>query len=284
MAQIGTVKLETQNSGVVDVPVFATGDSASGVYEFVRVETASGTGFIPVTDPADATYPYLRVQSQNNGIVAVTDTAGSAIPDSGISRFEFADDSDTSVLVDSWGNNDGTLSGASYVTDGVEFDGTDDFGDFPAAVVPFSGGEWSIAIKIRSTSTASLEYHFGVRNSSTGHNYGIAHNSGDLQIFRFDGSAKDITNSTDYRDGSDHWIIIAEDSNGAEAYADGSSVGTAPAGSFDLGGDQPSVARRGGSGGEDSFAAMTALDYRFYNKRLSGTEASNLSSTGSIDG
>lgn len=80
MAQIGTIKLQTQNSGVVDVPVFDTGDSGSSIYEFVRVETASGTGFIPVTDPADATYPFLRVQSQNQGVVAVTDTA-SVIPD-----------------------------------------------------------------------------------------------------------------------------------------------------------------------------------------------------------
>lgn len=86
MAQIGTVRLETQNSGVVDVPVFEPGDSASGIYEFVRVETASGPGFIPVTDPVDATYPYLRVQSQNNGIVAVTDTPGSDIPDTVVSR------------------------------------------------------------------------------------------------------------------------------------------------------------------------------------------------------
>lgn len=93
MTQIGTVKLQTQNSGVVDVPVFETGDSASGVFEFVRVETASGTGFIPVTDPADATYPYLRVQSQNNGIVAVTDTAGDDIPDSDV------------YLHDDWGDN-----------------------------------------------------------------------------------------------------------------------------------------------------------------------------------
>ena len=92
MTQIGTVKLQTQNSGVVDVPVFETGDSASGVYEFVRVETASGTGFIPVTDPADATYPYLRVQSQNNGIVAVTDTAGDDLPDSVVDWTNGSDD------------------------------------------------------------------------------------------------------------------------------------------------------------------------------------------------
>lgn len=75
MAQIGTIRLQTQNNGTVDVPVFDTGDSGSSVYEFVRVQTAGGTGFIPVVDPADASYPYLRVQSQNQGIVAVHNKA-----------------------------------------------------------------------------------------------------------------------------------------------------------------------------------------------------------------
>jgi len=133
MAQIGTIKLETQNSGVVDVPVFETGDSASGVYEFVRVETASGTGFIPVTDPADATYPYLRVQSQNNGIVAVTDTAGSDIPDSAIAQYDATNEPSTggvSSIEDQIGDFD--LSGScTVISDGINgkqsyrFDGTE---------------------------------------------------------------------------------------------------------------------------------------------------------------
>jgi len=110
MAQIGTVRLETQNSGVVDVPVFEPGDSASGIYEFVRVETASGPGFIPVTDPVDATYPYLRVQSQNNGIVAVTDTPGSDIPDSVIDDFNDGQ-FDADLTGWSW-----SLEESSYVT------------------------------------------------------------------------------------------------------------------------------------------------------------------------
>lgn len=80
MGQIGTIRVDTQNNGTVSVPVFDTGDSGSSIYEFVRVETANGTGFIPVEETGSATYPYLRVQSQNNGIVAVTDRS-SAIPD-----------------------------------------------------------------------------------------------------------------------------------------------------------------------------------------------------------
>ena len=120
MAQIGTIKLQTQNSGVVDVPVFDTGDSGSGIYEFVRVETTSGTGFIPTTDPADATYPFLRVQSQNQGVVALTDTEN-AIPDS----------------VVSW-----TLSNPSQNNpekQGIQFNSTEQWPEFGATLSSGSG-------------------------------------------------------------------------------------------------------------------------------------------------
>lgn len=153
MTQIGTVKLQTQNSGVVDVPVFETGDSASGVFEFVRVETASGTGFIPVTDPADATYPYLRVQSQNNGIVAVTDTAGDDIPDSVVHQWKF-DEGSGATVTDNVGDIDGDISGASWLSnnDGeggfvLDFDGVDDditYNTIPPVLDPT--GTYTIAI------------------------------------------------------------------------------------------------------------------------------------------
>lgn len=71
MAQIGTIGLETQNNGTVQVPVFDTADAGSDVHTMWRVQTASGTGFIPLVDPTDAAFPYLRVQSQNHGVVAV---------------------------------------------------------------------------------------------------------------------------------------------------------------------------------------------------------------------
>lgn len=80
MAQIGTIRLQTQNNGTVSVPVFNTGDSDSSVYEIYRVETAGGTGFIPLADTADAAYPYLRVQTQNLGTLAVHDDSTTEIP------------------------------------------------------------------------------------------------------------------------------------------------------------------------------------------------------------
>lgn len=144
MAQIGTIKVETQNNGTVDVPVFETGDSSSEIYEFVRVETASGTGFIPVTDTGNAAYPYLRVQSQNNGIVAITDTPGSKIPDSGdlharydATALSLSDGGSVTTWPDETGNGYDLTEGAApqYVADGINgnpvvyFDGVDDYLD-----------------------------------------------------------------------------------------------------------------------------------------------------------
>jgi hypothetical protein len=75
MGQIGTIKLETLNSGTVSVPVFSVGDSGNNVYEMIRIQTENGEGFIPVINPSQAQYPYLRVQTQNQGMVAVHNSA-----------------------------------------------------------------------------------------------------------------------------------------------------------------------------------------------------------------
>lgn len=72
MAKIGELGLDTP-SGVVKVPVFDTGDSGSSVYEMVRVQTPSGVGFIPFVDPAEATFPEIRIQTENNGVLAAHD-------------------------------------------------------------------------------------------------------------------------------------------------------------------------------------------------------------------
>lgn len=107
MAQIGTIQVQTQNSGVVDIPVFDTGDSGSSVYEFVRVQTATGVGFIPVVDPADASFPYLRVQSQNQGIVAVHNEASLT------STTAFTDTFSDGTYTDGWSVIDGSWSASN---------------------------------------------------------------------------------------------------------------------------------------------------------------------------
>lgn len=120
MAQIGTIRLETQNSGTVSVPVFNTGGSGSSVYEFVRVQTAGGVGFIPVVDPAEASFPYLRVQSQNQGVVAVhSESSLVDIPTDDFARYLMESGSGT-TFEDAFGNDgshDGTYETSPAIGD-----------------------------------------------------------------------------------------------------------------------------------------------------------------------
>lgn len=74
MAQIGTVKVQTA-SGPVELPVFETADAGSNVYDMVRVQTGTGVGFVPFVATGDAALPYLRVQTQNNGVLAAHNEA-----------------------------------------------------------------------------------------------------------------------------------------------------------------------------------------------------------------
>lgn len=80
MAQLGTIKVQTQNNGTVSVPVYNPSDFGSSVYDMLRVQTAGGVGAIPLVAPADASHPYLRVQTQNNGVVAVHNEAALVTP------------------------------------------------------------------------------------------------------------------------------------------------------------------------------------------------------------
>jgi hypothetical protein len=120
MAQIGTVKLQTQNSGIVAVPVFETGDSGSDIHEFLRVQTPSGTGFIPVGDPSSTSYPYLRVQSQNHGVVAVHDASTLA---SSLTTTANTDDFEDGNYTASptWNNTGGSIF---TVQSGTQYEGT----------------------------------------------------------------------------------------------------------------------------------------------------------------
>lgn len=76
--QYGTIRLQTQNNGTVDVPVW---DPADVEYPIVRVQTPSGVGAINIEDPSNADHPYLRVQTQNYGVLAVSGEPISIIDD-----------------------------------------------------------------------------------------------------------------------------------------------------------------------------------------------------------
>jgi len=200
MAQIGTIRLQTQNSGTVSVPVFDVGDSGSSVYEFVRVETATGTGFIPVTSTNDAAYPYLRVQSQNNGIVAVTDTA-SAIPDSVIYDFESGDTSnwDTApdISADTTRAYNGTYAGYATNSSNSAF----------ATVVPegYGGGAEPSKFEYWWNETVDSK-GAGIRlfNSNGNYELGIAANNPEWSVYDDNGYTRDVGDGSYSR--YDTWI------------------------------------------------------------------------------
>jgi hypothetical protein len=126
MAQLGTIKVQT-DSGIVDVPVFDVGDSGGSTLEALRVQTDQGEGFIALVDPADASRPYLRIQT-DSGIKAVNNKASLAppLPPSAVHDYDAktisANDGDSiSSISDSIGNKD--LSGSGAIYDASSFNG-----------------------------------------------------------------------------------------------------------------------------------------------------------------
>jgi len=189
MGQIGTIRVDTQNNGTVSVPVFDTGDSGSSIYEFVRVQTANGTGFIPVEDTGSATYPFLRVRSQSHGTVAMTDRS-TAIPDSVVHRYDATQLSlSAGASAFTWPDLEGSADllptgNATYQTatiggnPSVLYDGTDDAHegafastvnqpDYIVGVIQVEGTGGNPAARIWSSSDQNERQIMGV-NSALG--------------------------------------------------------------------------------------------------------------------
>lgn len=83
MSRIGKIKIQTNNKGVIDLPIFDTSDLGSDVYDMLRVQTASGIGFVPFVDIIDSKHPYLRIQTENHGVLAAHDKPSLGIVNSG---------------------------------------------------------------------------------------------------------------------------------------------------------------------------------------------------------
>lgn len=70
MPQIGTIEFETQNNGTVELPVYETADFGPNVYDYLRVQTESGIGAIPITNVNDASYEFVRFQTNSHDVTA----------------------------------------------------------------------------------------------------------------------------------------------------------------------------------------------------------------------
>jgi hypothetical protein len=217
-----------------------------------------------------------------------------AIPDSGVSRWEFEDDSDTSTAVDSWGNNDATITGATYdssrsaVGNFSLLFGGDGSGDEVA--VPNDPSldltdEISISGWIYLTSMTNERDVIATNGQINNNRVGIFHSRSNLDR-GFTVRAGDTDVNVGSNTSTDQWhqVVGTVSSSGTVTlYVDGSSEGSDTGGSlsatdddFVIGSDQES--------GRDYEVNGNVDDIRVYDKELSGTEVSNLYNTGSIDG
>jgi len=226
MAQIGTIKVETAG-GPVELPVYELGDSGSDRVEAFRVQTASGPGFVPLTDVSAADRPYLRVQT-GNGVKAF-DTSASGILDSVVSRWQFNGDADTSTATDSERSNDGTINGASYTTTAQEGSHALDFeasnGD--SVVVSNDASLEPSAVSVvawmrpESLTTFQRLLHKGMGSVK----YGMSTDDASDHITAFwDGGGGEEVEAfaTSFTAGTWYHVGFGADANGVDVYVNGS--------------------------------------------------------------
>lgn len=219
----GEVKIQTPN-GVQSLPVYNAGSSGGSVYEMLKVETPSGIGYIPLTDPSDAAYPYLKVQTQNHGILAVHDAESVVISEGLVSRYLFEGN-----VNDSTGSYDGNNNGVSFVSSSQEgsqsanFDGSDTVENCTPTSA-FSGGEMTMCFWMYPHDTSNRN---GVINGNTGDSgddrWDVEIQSGQI---RHDNHGSSSDNNDLFSVSTDTWIHIAivwDANNGSlEAYKNGS--------------------------------------------------------------
>jgi len=233
MAQIATITVETAG-GPVDLPVYEPGDSGSGRLEAFRVQTASGPGFVPLAAVDEADRPYLRVQT-SSGVRAV-DTSASGIPDSGVAQYKLDSDSDTTTAIDSVGDFDATINGASYISDSYDgafalsLDGSNDYAISDNSADPISNGtseEYTVEgwYRTNNTSQGAIVFGFAGSNSDDDHimvNTQNGNISGYLQIE----STNYIIEGTSLSSTYSH-VAYVVDSTDHALYVDGSQVASA---------------------------------------------------------
>lgn len=230
-------------------------------------------------------------------LASVAFDVGNAIPDSGVTRLTL-DDADTSggTTTDVWGDNDGTINGATsgvsganqtYTTnEGFSFDGTDDYVNSGGFDV---GQGVSVAAWLRFSSNDNSDVIPVNKRASSGDNLGInieygTRASGEIDCFvATDNGSEPTVGSTAVDDGAWHHIVGTFDGSEIELFVDGSSEGTTA-----LSGDQSSsselaIGKNHSSGDFNNRHYDGDIDdVRVYDKGLSATEASDLYNTGSI--
>lgn len=217
-------------------------------------------------------------------------TVFSAIPDSGVSRYTFDDaDTESGTALDSWGDNDGTISGATTGVSGLagydsgeaySFDGSNDNVDISGVTSGFTDGDpISYALWINPddpTGATKRVSDIGDLQTAT-EGLSFFTSGGDLGAQIADGSRTTI-GTTPVSGGTTYFICLTYDGSTATFYIDDATeVGTGTD-AYTL----VNEARVGSAGDDSRYWAGDADDPRVYSKALTSTEVSNLYNTGYI--
>ena len=199
-----------------------------------------------------------------------------AIPDSVVSRWQFNDDSDTSIAIDSEGANDGDITGATYTTNAIEgshaleyTDGTDEVS--LGNITDSEDAIGTIGCWVNADSFSADDIIF----ETNGYRFGIGHErvgSNGIEGRAFDGSSSvEVTSGVST---TNDWLHTALTWNGSEIelYIDGSSQGTASISSIEITTANDMI---GQSDSEDERAIDGRIDDAFYSDVAMGESEIN---------
>lgn len=280
--QIGTLRFNKSGT-LVDIPIFDDDASTSDITKAFRVPINGATGFVPFVESGGVN-DFLRLQHNSTWLGAHDSLT--AIPDSGISRYEFEQD-----VADSWGNNDGTDNSSSgYSTDAEvgsyakSFDGVDDRVELPDLGLN-SGSSFSVSTWVHHSSSGSPTTLIG-RYDGNDDIIDLRKLEGDEVRLLLGHTGNNIiaTSSGSISADSYHHVVGVFDHTGptVTVYIDGSQDGSATGSIPDFAtGSGPWIGARSDI---NLWYGGLQDDVRFYDKALSSTEVSNLNSTGSISG
>ena len=222
----------------------------------------------------------------------ITGDEDSAIPDGGVSRWEFEQD-----VTDSWGANDGSPTAISYSTNSAvgshaaSFDGSSSLISVPhGSSIQFSSAFsvslWTNAASFPSSGGTQMIVKKDPAGNDYQANYKMSYNEGnDVFKWAIGNSAGDGYNAVSYSAPSTntyYHIVGTWDGSTVEMFVDGQSAGTTA-----FSGTPYSTTGDLYFGYDPSFGSYydgLVDDPRIYDKGLSQTEVQNLMNTGSISG
>jgi len=299
------------DSVLVDFNVTNTGE-ATGTQDILFEKQNGGTVSIDqlsslTLDPSQSTSDQFRFDSDPNSdtvgdlVVRSEDSEDrvsiylSDIPQSGVSRWDFTNsNSDTSVAVDEWDSNNGTVSGATHLASGgpdangaYSFDGTDDYISVgsPTNLIQ---SPFSVSALARFDTLGNTETLFSHIEENPTEGWELAKNGSDQAELIIGDSDTTNTVSGSTALSTDTWYLLTGTYDGTNitVYVDDAEDGTA-SGPFDA---QASGTSTGDTriGYSTSFSAnpmagdIARVDY--YSEEVTAQEVANLRATGSING